>query len=119
MADVTREEFERLNTATQFLLQGLGGLISVLSKEIRNTRCDLLALALLLAQKGITIEREEWEAASKEMAAAYAVDQALDPRTQRSEEIVNRLARGEEVGDDELQQWLGEIIDEERKDDDR
>ncbi|HEY3065694.1 MAG TPA: hypothetical protein VGL09_07875, partial [Methylomirabilota bacterium] len=78
-----------------------------------------LALGGLLASKGIPLEDEEWEEASKVIAAADAVEKALDPRLQRGEELFNRLARGEEVRDEEVEQWLREITDEERKDDDQ
>jgi hypothetical protein len=98
-----------VQAALHFAFKLLNGRIDVLSSSLYRTRRDLIALAGLLAQKGIAIDPDEWEAAGKELDAAHQLELALDPRLDKGTELLRRILAGETVSDEEMNAWLRDV----------
>jgi hypothetical protein len=100
---------DKLEAAQRFGFRTLNGLIADLTRSLYRTRRDLIALAGLLSNKDIPIDAEEWEAAAKELDAARQIELALDPRFDKAEEFLRRILAGEEIPDEEMNQWLRDV----------
>ena len=92
-----------------FVFRTLNNRIADVHGGIYRTRRELIALAVLLSRKGIDITAEELEAAAKELEAGHQVDMALDSRVQRGEELISRMLRGEDIPQEEMNQWLRDV----------
>jgi len=80
-----------------FVFKSLNGRLADVDSSLYRTRRDMLALAVLLNRKGVTIDEAEWEAAAQEIEAAHQIEMVFDPRWRRGEEFLNRILDGEEI----------------------
>jgi hypothetical protein len=93
----------------RFMFNALNGQLADVRSGLHRACRDLIALAAVICRKGIEIDSDEWEEAAREVEAAHQVELAFAPRMQRGEELIARLLRGEEVPEDEINQWLRDV----------
>ena len=93
MAAFTPEQQAILYSVTRILSVKLGELVNL----IERTNIQLVALHNILGEKGV-ITAEEWNAATAEVRAAFAVDLATNRQLQALNDELHRLLGGEPEG---------------------
>lgn len=91
----------------QEILQAMGRALEVIARTLvheaeRRSRVQIAALRRLLVEKGVATD-SEIENAMRELEAAIAVDEALNPEIQAAEEELRRIMErlNREPGDTE------------------
>jgi hypothetical protein len=93
MAAFTPEQQAILYSIMRILSVKLGDLVNL----IERTNIQLVALHNILGEKGV-ITAEEWNAATAEVRAAFAVDLATNRQLQALDDELHRLLGGEPEG---------------------
>jgi phosphopantetheine adenylyltransferase len=106
-AEVTTDT--KLDQQSRFVLKSLISRLADVETSLYRTRRDMVALAVLLNRRGVTIEEAEWEAAAQEIEAAHQIEMVFDPRQRRGEEFLARILGGEEIPEEEMNQWLRDV----------
>jgi len=93
MAAFTPDQQAILSSITRIISVKLGELVNL----IERTNIQLVALHNILGEKGV-LTAEEWNAATAEVRAAFAVDLATNRQLQALNDELRRLLGGEPEG---------------------
>jgi hypothetical protein len=104
------DDSERLWRSQRFIAKSLLDQSGMVEIGLRQTQAHLMGLGAALVVKGVLTEAE-WTTATAEIEATRAVEEAVDPRRELLERILNRISTGEEIPQDEFERLLREAME--------